>query len=583
MKRWVDAFERYLRIPPDLRPEHHMRLRAVWMISLMVFVSQLINLLVISFLYGRWTYDHSIISIGMLIVIVSTAAMRWLKNTFAYALFYCVLLLAMVMGSALPDGGGVNTAALPLLAIGPLMAGLMAGRRAAIAFWAAGGLTLTLLFVVSLNTPSMIAPFDHSREVNRFFQALAALSIATGVAVIVQEQLYAAMSEMRDNAERARRAEAAKSEFLATMSHELRTPLNGVIGLTDALMNGSLPQHERKLTETIRESGESLLLILNDLLDLSKIEAGKLSIDVRPTDLRKLTRFVTDNWREAAAAKGLSIHAHVADDIPDSVLADDLRLRQVLQNLMSNAVKFTDRGSIVMRLDAGASPDGGRRLEFRVTDTGKGVPEDQHSQIFDPFEQGERGTTRRYGGTGLGLPISRMLMNLMDGAICVERSGPDGATFLATLPLALAPQEAKEREDEIYDAAGELTGMRVLVAEDNEVNRMVVGEFLKSWGVAPEFAIDGPSCLERLHQHDYDLILMDKHMPGMNGMEVTQKIREGESRCANIPIIAVTADAMPGERAAMLAAGMNDFVAKPLRADILKAAILRTIASRAAA
>ncbi|MEO1135228.1 MAG: ATP-binding protein [Pseudomonadota bacterium] len=583
MKRWVEAFERYLRMPPEAESAWVMRIRAVWIIGLMVVASQLINLVLISHIYGRWTYDHTVIVSGIVIVLAAIAAMRWCKSPLVYALFYGVLLLALVLGSALPDQGGINTAALPLLALGPLMAGLMAGWRASLAFWTAGALVIGFLYWVSLGAPSMIAPYDYTRETNRFFQAIAALSIATAVAVIFQEQLYASMMEMRETARRAQRAEAVKSDFLATMSHELRTPLNGVIGLTDALMNADLPEHERKLTQTIRQSGESLLLILNDLLDLSKIEAGKLSIEARPTELRDLVRFVTDNWRETASAKGLSLHASVADDVPARVMIDDLRLRQVLQNLLSNAVKFTDAGQVILSLKTEDRPGGDMALVFRVRDTGRGVPKEQQTQIFEPFEQGERGTTRRYGGTGLGLPISRKLTNLMGGAISIERSGPDGATFKVVLPATLAPSPDTEAADDIYDAASELSNLRVLVAEDNEVNRMVAGEFLKSWGIKADFVIDGPSCINRLRAADYDLVLMDKHMPGMSGLQAAQRIRESNGPMANVPIIAVTADAMPGELDAMLAAGINDLVAKPLRAEALKAAIRRAVSSAAAA
>ncbi|GJL91321.1 ATP-binding protein [Hyphococcus sp.] len=582
MKRWVETCERWLRIDTDGRPELVMRMRAVWMIGLMVVVSQFCNMVVMAFSYGEFVYDHIVAGTAITATMLTIISVRWCKNEFFYAAFYSVLMIGGVLGSALPDHTGINSAAVPILALGPVMIGFMAGRRAAFMFCVVAAVTLGGLYYASLGHASLVAPFDYTRETNRFFQALFAVAISTGIAVIITESLYSTLSELRDTASRATRAEAAKSEFLATMSHELRTPLNGVIGLTDALLNGALPDHERKLTETIRKSGEQLLLILNDLLDLSKIEAGKLKIEARPADLRDIVRFAVDSWRETATAKGLSVSANVTGEVPASVLVDDLRLRQILQNLMSNGVKFTREGQVVLHLH-GISRGGNRyALEFRVIDTGKGIPDKEVARVFDPFEQGERGTTRKFGGTGLGLPICRMLAQLMGGAIGVERTGPAGSTFLLSLKVNAAELDDAAGDD-VYDAASDLRGLRVLVAEDNEVNRMVVSEFLKSWGADADFAHDGPACLERVNAGVYDMVLMDKHMPGMSGMETAQAIRKSGGPMANMPIIAVSADAMPGEREAMLACGMNDFITKPLRAEALKAVILRALKNRAAA
>ena len=582
MKRWVEACERYLRIDSDERPELVMRMRAVWMIGAMVVFTQILNMAMMRVMYGHFTYDHFVSGAAVVTVIATIQCVRWYKNEYFYAGFYSLLLILSVFGTALPDNAGINSAVVPFLALGPVMIGFIAGRRASLVICGAAMVTLCILYYVSLSHPPIVAPYDYTRETNRFFQCLFAVFTSTGIAVLITESLYATLSDLRENAQRATRAEAAKSEFLATMSHELRTPLNGVIGLTDALLSGALPEHEKRLTETIRQSGESLLLILNDLLDLSKIEAGKLKIEARPADLRDIIRFVVDNWRETAAAKGIAISANVTGDIPPNVMVDDLRLRQILQNLMSNAVKFTDEGHVILHLHGIAR--GGQRyaLEFRVTDTGKGVPQNEVTRIFEQFEQGERGTTRKYGGTGLGLPICRMLAELMGGAIGVERTGPAGSTFLLSLKVNAA-DEGSDGLDDIYDAAADLRGMRVLIADDNEVNRMVAFEFLKAWGVAADLAHDGPSCLECIKARKYDLVLMDKHMPGMSGMETARAIRMIDGQNSNVPIIAVTADAMPGERETMIAAGMNDFVTKPLRADSLKASILRTLKTSAAA
>jgi signal transduction histidine kinase/CheY-like chemotaxis protein len=583
MKRWVDAYERVLRISEDERPELVMRMRAVWIIGLLVVATQICNLVVMSFVYGRWTLDHAIALAAVCIIVAIVHLVRWYKNAIFYAAFYSALMFAATLGSALPDNTGINSALLPFIALGPVLAGFMAGRRAAVMFWGAGLVVIGYLYWVSMTHEPLVSPFDYTRESSRFFQSLFVLTISTGISVMITERVYALIAEQRENADRARRAEAAKSDFLATMSHELRTPLNGVIGLTDALLGGALPERERQLTETIRKSGESLLFILNDLLDLSKIEAGKLAVEPRAADLRDIVRFVADIWRETASAKGLAVHAHVTGDIPHTAHVDDLRLRQILQNLMANGVKFTQAGHVHLHLHGTAQGEGRYSLEFRIADTGRGVSDGQRARIFDPFEQGERGTTRQFGGTGLGLPICRKLAELMGGSIELEQTSPEGSTFLVMLPVEAAIPTREDLEDDVYDAAEDLRGLRVLVAEDNEINRLVVGEFLKAWGAQADFAHDGPTCLEMLAARPYAVVLMDKHMPGMSGMDTARAIRHIGGPLASVPIVAVTADAMPGEREAMLAAGMNEYITKPLRAEALKAVILRALKMRAAA
>jgi signal transduction histidine kinase/ActR/RegA family two-component response regulator len=569
----IERYERFLRIDGEDAHEPVMRVRAIWMIGLIFVALQLLNMVVMTANYGRWTYDHTIAVAAILIIGSTVQLVRWYKNTGFYAAFFTVILLIAVAGSALPEQGGINSALLPFLVLGPFLTGFLAGRRGAIMCWVVVALFMTGLFWVSLSSPSAWATGDHARDVNRYFQGLFALTMSAALTVMLSERLYVAIADMRRSAERARRAEQAKSNFLATMSHELRTPLNGVIGLTDAVLAGPLPDRERELVRTIRKSGESLLLILNDLLDLSKIESGKLAVDPHPTNLRELARFVVDSWQETAAAKGLTLDLAITGDIPDWCLLDDLRLRQILQNLVSNGVKFTASGGVTLSVHGTSRAEGGCDLVFRVADTGRGVPEALRARIFEPFEQGEAGTTRTFGGTGLGLPICRHLATLMGGTIGIETTGAKGTTF--RLDLSAAPATAPAAA--LAETAADLDSVRILVAEDMEVNRLVLREFLTLWGAHVVFAEDGPACLQALEDGTFDLILMDKHMPGMNGADVARTIRQSDGPQADIPIIAVTADAMSGEREAMLAAGMDDFVAKPFRAETLKATIIRNL------
>ncbi|WOI53847.1 ATP-binding protein [Parvularcula sp. LCG005] len=582
-KSIVSRYEAFLRIPQDGSPDVVMRMRAIWVIGMMLVGIQIVNQMIMYVTYDGFTTDHIIGGIAILALLASVHLIRWYKQKYFYAVFFNILLLGAICGTALPQGTGINTALIVFIALGPVMNGFIAGRQAAIAFTVIGFAFVTFLYWVSLNHAPLSVDRGFALEATRYTQSLFALAMSAAMSIMLSEHVYGALAETRTSMLRARRAEAAKSDFLATMSHELRTPLNGVIGLTDALMNANLGPHERELTRTIRRSGESLLLILNDLLDLSKIEAGKFGIEPRAFDITELMEFTADTWRESARAKGLSMDIAITGDVPPAILADDLRIRQILQNLLSNAIKFTATGRVDLILNI-ATVDGDERvLEFRVSDTGKGIPEHLRDAVFEAFEQGEQGTTRSFGGTGLGLQICRMLATLMGGSIVIEDTSPKGTTFLLTLP-AQAADLAPPARASITDATEtSIEGLRVLIAEDNEVNRLVIRELIKGWGVESVFVEDGLACLDAVRHQTFDVILMDKHMPGMNGADVARAIRRLKTPMADVPIIAVTADAMAGEREAMLAAGMDDFLAKPVRADALREVIMRTVSRRSVA
>jgi len=363
------------------------------------------------------------------------------------------------------------------------------------------------------------------------------------------------------------------------MSHELRTPLNGVIGMSEALCVANLPDRERELAQTIRRSGESLLVIIGDLLDLSKIEAGKLEIEARPFSPTVLVRHTVDAWRDAAHSKGISLDGKIFSSGTEHVLGDEHRIGQILQNLVSNAVKFTEQGGVEVSLRTEDHKQD-VTLTFRVRDTGRGVPPEDRDTIFKTFEQGEQGTTRRFGGTGLGLPICRSLTELMEGSIALEETGPSGTTFLLRLRLPKAAEGTAPSKQSVLRSAPTLQGVRVLVAEDNQVNQLVIREFLKAWGATMVFADDGPSALEALKHDEFDLLLLDKHMPGMSGPDVAVKIRKTDAPYRTIPIIAVSADTLEDEREEALAAGMDGYVSKPVRPEVLRLAIEDVLGER---
>ena len=383
-----------------------------------------------------------------------------------------------------------------------------------------------------------------------------------------------AEQELIREKEAAQAADRAKSEFLAVMSHEIRTPLNSVLGFADLLTETKLDITQREHTEMIRRSGDALLVLLNDILDFSRIESGKMPIQPSSVAVRTCVSDVVDLYRATAISKGLTFDAVVDDDVPHSLCTDPGRLRQILLNLIGNAVKFTPAGKISVKASRGGTdPEDGRfPLRIEITDSGIGIPPDKQARLFKPFSQADSSTTRRFGGTGLGLAICKRLANLLGGDVDLLKSSPAGSTFVLDLPLVVVPSgEAESTKAPAPPAPAvppQRSTRRVLVVEDNSVNRMLAQRMLLSLGIASDAAEDGLKGCEAHEENPYDIIFMDLQMPVMDGVEAVKRIRKAE-RLASPPqhvrIIALTADAMSGDRQRCLDAGMDDYLSKPIR------------------
>ncbi len=511
---------------------------------------------------------------------------RLWKTVFMAGLFLASGIWSFLAGWAILSHGVVGWPALLALAITALFCSMSL-------LVYAQDLTLIYVFASVMFLPTVTILLTHSEDEARLL-VLALLLFAVYL-VYQGRQVYREHWQAQTNTklleiraaelETARNlaesANHAKSDFLANMSHEIRTPMYGIVGAVEQLLKVDLGAQNRELAETVSTSAGVLLDLIDEVLDFSKIEAGGMTLQTVGFDLTDVVDRLMELFSGRAADKGVELEIEVAEGIPGRLLGDPARLLQVLINLVGNAVKFTDQGRVEVNIAPRGHDDGRTRIRFAVTDTGIGIPLDLQDHLFDAFTQADSSATRRFGGTGLGLAISKRIVELMGGEIEFESAPGAGSNFYFTLPFerqatdevslelaasVLRPVAQKRRPRRSF---------RILLVEDNPVNQMVASKQLELLGYKADTADDGLQALEALAANDYDLVMMDCQMPELDGYEATRRIRQRESDKKHTPIVAMTAHAVKGDREKCLAAGMDDYLAKPFLESDLEAMLDR--------
>ena len=556
---------------------------AVWRARLLILLPvpvALVGMLASAEFFVR---GDTAIGLGVVFCCAGSLLMAWLVRWTGRPTvvgYIQLTLLATVISAIAVNAGGLGAPALYLLMILPMLANLGLGPRHGVVW---GGAAIVVVAVFAALAAAGLSPTsrvtESSLQRGHVLTLVCLIALLTSGSATSERLRRATLRHNQAAREAAERASRAKSEFLANMSHEIRTPMNGVLGASALLQDmEGLDTEARSLVDVVHSSAESLLVVIDDVLDISRLQSGRLNIDPGPQDIRGIASAVATLLRPLAEDCGVDLRVAVDLDEAPWVVCDGARIRQILLNLVGNGLKFTDAGFVALTISTSMSPggtptsDGGRALlRIEVQDTGCGIEPEALARVFDRFEQADTSPAKRHSGTGLGLAICRQLVRLMGGDISVESELGVGSTFVVELPVDVA---SAPTTTSVAPTAG-ARAKRVLLVEDNAVNRLLCETLLQKLGCHVHVATNGVEAIDMVARHPFDVILMDCFMPELDGFAATERIRQMPGRRGRTPIIAFTASATNIDRERCVSAGMDDVVAKPVRRDCLESAIAR--------
>lgn len=567
----TDAFQ----IGGDFEDLHALRRRAIRVILIFFLFVLLLNFLATKVFYPGITYHDMISAVIAFLLMTTLYNLQKMKRFFFLWLTLTSLFFADVVLMGYLDGTGLQVGALLLTVLMPLIGVYFIGRLGAIGCWVMGMISYAILFSISMSQPPPEIYFGgYSQIYDILVMAVIGLTLSLIIGLTLNEALISALGRARKSLARARTSELERTRFFGAVSHEIRNALNGIFGISASIMKDDLPEATRAKVELIQTSGTSLIRVLNDTLEITRLESGRMEMSNDCFELRKLCIQTALRWQNTAHDKGIEFNVSCSDDVPAIVRADQARIGQVLDNLLSNAFKFTQIGSVSLNMTAHELHDGRYMLRFSVTDTGCGVHPDRKSSIFDPYRQETGDTFARYGGTGLGLYICRLIAEQMQGHIWLERSDSEFTEFRFEFPVEMV--DSLESCDDTHSLSGPdtLRDLRVIAVDDRLPNRRYLQTIFSSWELSLTTADSGADCLAKLDDSIFDVLLLDLNMPEMSGQELLQRVRALPTDNRNITVIVVSADGHEELRERLRGFGANLFVTKPLTPDMLWQALL---------
>lgn len=548
------------------------RRRAIRIILVFFLIMLVISALTTKLFHPELTFnDAKIVALFLL----TLGVILLLKRMRRFLILWTSLILLFYLNitfTGIRDGTGILASAVLFAVFMPVLGVYFIGSLGAAGGWLGGLISFSVLLAYSLRFP----PHDlylggYSQPIDVYVMAVGSLTLSLIIALTLHDALLRALLVSQRNLDRARRSDSERIRFFGTVSHEVRNSLNGLYGLTTSLLQEDLTPDVREKVMLIQASGNSLIRTLNDSLDVSRLEYGSVEIVVKPTELRKIIHSTVAFWQPSAESKGLKLSADLPGQLPDFVLVDEARIRQILDNLIANAIKFTPEGDIRLHVETAQISSSRTELHFRIADTGIGIRPDLVERIFDPFRQEHDAVRGQFGGTGLGLYICRLQTDQMGGSIRVESTGRSGSVFHVVIPTEVSSTDLDNPHSE---AGTPRNGLKVLAVDDHEGSLNYIRTLLASWDINFDTASTGQACLEKLQTENFGLLLLDSNMPEMSGLEILKAIRQTGTSADELQVIVISADGSEQTRSDFQSLGISGFLVKPVTPEMLWSAIL---------